>query len=352
MVEVDIAKFKLPLIIIGILLVISFYTTLPVINMVILGAMLAYGVKSISDRIQLKVKHQSLSIFLAIIIVVIPLILLFSYILLQIVDFAYAFFNYGGSNFDIDLLVNTIVGNLPIDIQNYLKPYLSSVSTEINSMLKLVLNYVIDLVKDLPDLIVQVFILVSSIFYFARDGDKIWDYVFAFIPKNKESFFDNTLDEVANVLKSIFYGHFLTALIIGIIAGIGYAILGYKFALFLGILTGIFQLIPIFGPWPIYWALAIYDILVPKNILQAIITVLFGFVLSLSDMYIRPALAGKYADIHSLILLIGFMAGPYVFGIIGLILGPLILGITYAVIKSVKDEIDAEKNKKSDLIES
>ena len=67
------------------------------------------------------------------------------------------------------------------------------------------------------------------------------------------------------------------------------------------------------------------------------------FLLSLSDMYIRPALAGKYADIHALILLVGFMAGPYVFGIVGFILGPLILGITYAVIKSLKEELENDR---------
>ena len=119
--------------------------------------------------------------------------------------------------------------------------------------------------------------------------------------------------------------------------------LGYKFALFLGIITGIAQLIPIFGPWIVYWALAIYAIFVIGDISQGILTILWGFVLSLSDMYIRPMLASNYADMPSLILLVGFMAGPYVFGIVGFILGPLILGIAYALIKSLKEELDKDK---------
>ena len=40
---------------------------------------------------------------------------------------------------------------------------------------------------------------------------------------------------------------------------------------------------------------------------------------------------------------LGFMAGPYVFGIVGFILGPLILGIAYAVIKSLKEELEKDK---------
>lgn len=130
---------------------------------------------------------------------------------------------------------------------------------------------------------------------------------------------------------------FLTGFVIGSIAAIGFFILGYPYAIFLGILTGVCQLIPVIGPWPIYTILFIYD-MVSGNYVRGILVLLFGFGLSLSDMYIRPALSGKYVDIHPLILLLGFMAGPLVFGLVGFILGPLILGITYAVIKAYKEE--------------
>ena len=73
----------------------------------------------------------------------------------------------------------------------------------------------------------------------------------------------------------------------------------------------------------------------------------FGFGLSICDVYIRPALAGKYADIPAMILLLGFMAGPLVFGLMGFVVGPLILGITYAVIKAYKEEIIENKDENS-----
>lgn len=61
-------------------------------------------------------------------------------------------------------------------------------------------------------------------------------------------------------------------------------------------------------------------------------------------MYIRPALSSHYADIHPfLILLIGFLAGPLVYGIVGFILGPLILGITYAVLDNFRRELNKSK---------
>ena len=95
--------------------------------------------------------------------------------------------------------------------------------------------------------------------------------------------------------------------------------------------------------------LSLFDVFITGNIPRAIITLLFGFVLSLSDMYIRPALTSRYVDVHPLILLIGFLAGPLTLGLIGFILGPLILGITYAVIISVKKEFDLEKSKEIEV---
>jgi predicted PurR-regulated permease PerM len=56
----------------------------------------------------------------------------------------------------------------------------------------------------------------------------------------------------------------------------------------------------------------------------------------MSDIYIRPKLSGKYADIHPLIFLLGFLGGPLVFGLVGFILGPLILGVTYAALVAYK----------------
>ena len=66
----------------------------------------------------------------------------------------------------------------------------------------------------------------------------------------------------------------------------------------------------------------------------------------MSDLYIRPALSSKYADIHPLILFLGFVSGPLVFGIVGFIVGPLLLGITYAVIKSYKISLEKKKQDK------
>ena len=317
-----------PVLLVIFLLVISAMFIFPVLNMILLGAILAYLVRPVARKIQSKLKFSSLSIILAMIVVLVPLILLVAYISYEIssvVTWALA------NNYYID--VDQLISQLPMET--------SSINDSINSYLmeigKYLLQYSTKFLSKFLNISLDLFILVCSVFYFVRDGNKCLSFVRDFVPDDSKQFFDNTVESVQDVLRSIFYGHFLTSVIIGIFGAIGYTILGYPFGIFLGVFTGILQLIPIFGPWPIYWALFFIDIFA-GNYPRAIVVLLFGFFLSTIDMYIRPALSSHYAEIHPLILLVGFLSGPLVYGVVGFIIGPLILGITYTVLDCYRKE--------------
>lgn len=323
-----------PVLLILFLLAVSLMIIFPVLNMVILGAILAYGVRPVSRKIQSKLKYSSVSIILAMIVVLIPLILLIAYIVIELTGLLSGVV-VNNSSMDINAVLNSVSTYLPFELDvNSLSTSLDSSIHEIGSYL---LNYFAKFLSSLMNIFLDLFILICSVFYFVRDGDKCLEFMKSFVPNDSKDFFDNTVESVKDVLKSIFYGHFLTSVIIGIFGVIGYSLLGYPYGVFLGVLTGILQLIPIFGPWPIYWILFFTDIWM-GNYPRAVVVLLFGFFLSTVDMYIRPALSSHYADIHPLILLIGFLSGPLVYGIVGFIVGPLILGITYAVLDSYRKE--------------
>ena len=323
-----------PVLLIIFLLAISLMFIFPVLNMIILGAVLAYIVKPVSLKIQSKLRYSSVSILIAMVVVLIPLILLFGYITFEIssvISSMLANSSYNGVNESISQMLAYLPSNIDsASLTSSLNAYFKDIAT-------FILNHTASFLSKFANIILDLFILVCSVFYFVRDGDKCLNFIKDFVPDDSKDFFDNTIESVKDVLRSIFFGHFLTSVIIGIFGCIGYTILGYPYGIFLGVITGILQLIPVFGPWPIYWALFFIDI-ASGNYPRAIIVLLFGFFLSTVDMYIRPALSSHYAYIHPLILLIGFLSGPLVYGIVGFIIGPLILGITYAVLDSYRKE--------------
>ena len=319
-----------PILLIIVLLLISLIIIFPVLNMILLGAILAYGVRAVSVKIQSKIRFASISIILAMMVVLIPLILLAAYVIFESSALIAGIIS-SNAAIDIDQIIAQINMYLPFTLDS------AAITSSLHSIANYILNYSVTIVGKFANIILDLFILVCSVFYFARDGENLIGYIKSFIPNEYCDFFDNTLENIKSVLKSIFYGHFLTSLIIGIFGCIGYSLLGYPFGIFFGVLTGILQLIPVFGPWPIYWILFFTD-LISANYPRAIVVLLFGFFLSTIDMYIRPALSSHHADIHPLILLVGFLSGPLVYGIVGFIVGPMILGITYAIIDSYRNE--------------
>ena len=329
----------LPVLMVLFLLIVSLMFIFPVLNMVVLGAIIAYGVRPVARRIQSKLKYDSLSILIAMVVILIPLILLVAYISIELAGMISGILA-SNTYSDINTSLNALTAYLPFSFD------VNSMSSSLNSSLQqvgsYVLNYLTKFLSSLMNLTLDLFILICSVFYFARDGDRCFEFVRSFVPDESKDFFDSTAEAVKDVLRSIFYGHFLTSVIIGIFAAIGYSLLGYPYGIFLGVITGILQLIPVFGPWPIYWALFFMDIL-SGNYPRAIVVLLFGFFLSTIDMYIRPALSSHYADIHPLILLIGFLSGPLVYGIVGFVVGPLILGITYTVLDNYRKEYILEE---------
>ena len=329
----------LPVLLVLFLLIVSLMFIFPVLNMVVLGAIIAYGVRPVARRIQSKLKYDSLSILIAMVVILIPLILLVAYISIELAGLISGIMA-SNTYSDINTSLNALTAYLPFSFD------VNSMSSSLNSSLQqvgsYVLNYLTKFLSSLMNLTLDLFILICSVFYFARDGDRCFEFVRSFVPDESKDFFDSTAEAVKDVLRSIFYGHFLTSVIIGIFAAIGYSLLGYPYGIFLGVITGILQLIPVFGPWPIYWALFFMDIL-SGNYPRAIVVLLFGFFLSTIDMYIRPALSSHYADIHPLILLIGFLSGPLVYGIVGFVVGPLILGITYTVLDNYRKEYILEE---------
>ena len=323
-----------PVLLIIFLLVVSLIFIFPVLNMVILGAILAYGVRPVARRIQSKLKYNSLSIILAMIVILIPLILLVAYIAFEFTSLLTGILA-SNTYSDVSNSLTAISAYVPLNLD--IHSLSTSISSSIQQIGTYILNYLVKFLSKLMNIVLDLFILVCSVFYFSRDGDKCVEFIKSFVPEDSKHFFDTTIEAVKDVLRSIFYGHFLTSVIIGIFGVIGYTILGYPYGVFLGVITGILQLIPVFGPWPIYWALFFIDV-ISGNYPRAIIVLIFGFFLSSVDMYIRPALSSHYADVHPLILLVGFLSGPLVYGIVGFIVGPLILGITYAVLDNYRKE--------------
>ncbi len=330
------------------LLILSFFVLTPMISMIILGAVFAYVIRPISNKMLPYLKFETISIIVAMILVILPLIAIVAVIINSFIESIPLLVSIAKSA-NLDSITSSNAQQyLPSMLQTYTGSILGSVKLGLEEMLKNLLNYFVAYIGSLPTIGFQLFIFFAATFYFAKDGDRLWEYIQFVIPDDRTHYFNSLFSEVERVLKSIFFGHFFTALLTGILAGVGFWLLGYPFPSFLGILTGFFQLIPFIGHWPLPIILSAYDILT-GDYLRAVAVLILGFLMSAIDIYLRPKISSKYADIHPLIFILGFLCGPLVFGLVGFVLGPLILGVTYAAVSAYKKDRTAEKADKINL---
>lgn len=282
----------------------------------------------------------------------IPIILLLYFTLTQFVLIAESTFGSlqqaatGNSSTNM-VFINQTVNNLNIP-SNITDSLINTIQSGIKEFITFIAGSIVTMISSIPSFAAEMLILIFSVFYFARDGDKIISFITDIIPVKDIDFYQELFDSGEDVLKSIIIGNAIPAIILGIFSGILYYLLEYPYALLLAIISGIAMFIPIIGPWVIYGVIGIISILI-GNTISGLLVIIFGWIIeTTTDFYIRPKIAVQYSQIHPLIFLLGFIYGAVTMGIPGLFIGPLILGITYAAYKIYRKEKLKIKSSKLD----
>ena len=123
----------------------------------------------------------------------------------------------------------------------------------------------------------------------------------------------------SRVLGGFLRGTIITAILIAIIAGIGYMIAGLPFAMVLGILMGLFSIVPYLGPviaGVVVGVLAIFSGPVAFFISLAV-SIVVPWVIS---SFVSPKIMSSTVNLHPGIIMVAIIAGGAVGGIVGMIL--------------------------------
>ncbi len=193
-----------------------------------------------------------------------------------------------------------------------------------------------NMLLNVPLLILELFIFAILVFYFLRDGKEIRDYFYKFAKKEKRV--RDIFEDTETLLRSVIYGNFTAAIIIGALTWIVLRVFMIPFSITIALITTIAALIPVIGTWIVYTPLIGYYLLIVKSYPMTAAMIVFGFFLQLMEIYLGPAISGKKSNIHPAIMLLGFIGGPLAFGIKGLILGPIILGVLKIIVDNYKKD--------------
>lgn len=187
------------------------------------------------------------------------------------------------------------------------------------------------LVGDIGRNVAKIFFMVMTVFFLYRDGDQFGMQVRVVL---KRFFGDRVLPyiHVAGVMtQAVAYGLFVTACSQGIVAGVGYRIVGLDAPVLLGALTAVAASIPVFGTF-LVWGTAAIWLLVSGHLWDGLGLLAWGtlFVHPLDNL-IRPLIITSATRIPFLLSLFGVLGGLRAFGLVGMFVGPVVLAVLVAI---------------------
>jgi predicted PurR-regulated permease PerM len=150
------------------------------------------------------------------------------------------------------------------------------------------------------------------------------------------------LVEARDVAHSAFIGTIATALVQGVIAGIGYAVLGVPQPMLWAAATALASFIPVAGT-ALVWGPVVVYLLVEGHPARALFMTAWGLivVMALSDYVIRPRIVGRRGHAHPLLTLIALLGGIEVFGLAGIIIAPIVMSLFVAAFRLYEREVTA-----------
>ncbi|MDZ5470879.1 AI-2E family transporter (plasmid) [Bacillus sp. 31A1R] len=189
-----------------------------------------------------------------------------------------------------------------------------------------VLENVLDLLMNSLNLLFLMAIIPFIAFYMLKDFDVMKKAAWYLTPRKWRHEGILFLRDVDQSLGNYIRGQLLVCVVIGGISALLFWLIGMRYPLLLGLIVGLTNIIPYFGP--IIGAIPALIIAATISVKMVIYSLIIIFILQfLEGNILSPLIVGKSLHMHPLMIMFALIAGGEVGGIMGLILAVPILAI-------------------------
>jgi predicted PurR-regulated permease PerM len=217
------------------------------------------------------------------------------------------------------------------DARQIVVSHLTNLANDVVPLLRSIFNFVLD------------FIVVAILsIYFLIDGARIMRWLRGNLPFQQRTVF--ILDTLEHVVGGYIRGQFTLSFLIGLLVGVGMAILQVPHPVLLGVLAFFMAFIPVLGTF--ITAAACVLLALTKNngwvfglthqswILAIIVLLYFLAVHFFESDIVGPRIVGNAVGLHPIIAISALIAGVELFGILGALFVVPVVGVLQAVIIS------------------
>ena len=188
-------------------------------------------------------------------------------------------------------------------------------------------------------LISLVVILTMTLFWLLSSG-KLKQFVVGLFPPARQEYTSGVIHQIGLTFGGYVRGTLISMVLIGALSGTGLAILQVPYALLLGVLAGLTELLPYLGPW-ISGSVTVILALITVGPLKAVeVIILFVLIQEIEGNVVQPLVMSRSVHIDPLLVIVAVLVGINLLGIIGAILAvPLAAGVQVLVVQVIAPAI-------------
>jgi predicted PurR-regulated permease PerM len=196
----------------------------------------------------------------------------------------------------------------------------------------------LQLIVDMARIIVDLTIALVLTYYTIKDGERFKEAALRLLPRRWRNGMTETCKEISRVLAGFIQGQLMIAFIVGILESIGLMIVGMRYPLVLGMLGGLANIIPYFGPY--IGAIPAVAIALTISPMKAVWTVVvFLAVQQIDNNFISPKMIESRLGLHPVATIFAVLAGGEFFGIAGMLLAVPVTAILRVLINKAVEAI-------------
>ena len=222
----------------------------------------------------------------------------------------------------IEKVTNIDMSRILKNIQDGIEQYLNSIQTGLVERLRSMAS---GMYAAFGRMVSFVLVLILT-YYFTVDKNRIKVKLYKLIPSNYRSDILYLGSEINAAMLEFVKGKLLLAVIVGVMTTIMLLILGVNFAVAIGLITIVADIIPYIGPFLAFIPAFFFSVV--DSWTKAIwVSIFFVFLQWAENNLFAPKILGKRTGLHPAVVLLCIVIGGGTFGVIGMILSVPVFSI-------------------------
>nr|WP_238480746.1 sporulation integral membrane protein YtvI [Desulforadius tongensis] len=215
-------------------------------------------------------------------------------------------------------------GDLPLDVVAYLQDAVRDLGRMLQSVVEVAVTSLLAFLSLVPGTVVLVMVTLLATYFITKDRSAIVSFWKKILPSPYGEKSINVIQEVLQAFWSYLKAQIILVSITMAISIIGLYIAGAEYALTLGLMVGLFDVIPVLGPATLFIPLVAW-FFIAGNVALAVKLAFLYLVILVVRQLLEARVVAANLGLHPLATLIAMYVGLKFLGVIGLVLGPILL---------------------------